>query len=226
MNALSDIISSKSDDFFNTKNSLPDSSLQTSVTSDDQTITTNINLVEPESPSLKSEVDLTQIKAMAHNMRDQLDSMIRILDGEKVRQHFVTSAGNSDMLTTGEQIIEGVFNGKKMVGPDGKEYSIPPNYASKSKLVEGDLMKLTITNQGRFIYKSIAPIERKRLKGELVSDPTTDQWSVLADGKTYKILTASVTFWKGHPGDDVIFFVPESGESNWGAVENIINSST
>ena len=36
------------------------------------------------------------------------------------------------------KVIEGVFDGQMMMGPDGKNYPIPANYASKSKLVEGD----------------------------------------------------------------------------------------
>ena len=48
-----------------------------------------------------------------------------------------------DMIVSGEEgkIIEGVFDGQVMLGPDGKNYPVPTNYASKSKLVEGDIMK-------------------------------------------------------------------------------------
>ncbi|MBU1146566.1 hypothetical protein KKD80_03410, partial [Patescibacteria group bacterium] len=42
---------------------------------------------------------------------------------------------------SGERIMEGVFNGQNMIGADGKEYLVPANYASKSKLVEGDILK-------------------------------------------------------------------------------------
>ena len=41
------------------------------------------------------------------------------------------------------KVIEGIFDGQIMIGPDGKNYPVPANYASKSKLVEGDIMKLT-----------------------------------------------------------------------------------
>ena len=58
----------------------------------------------------------------------------------------------------GSVIIEGVFDGQNMVGPDGKLYSVPANYASKSKLVEGDMMKLTISPDGSFIYKQVGPV--------------------------------------------------------------------
>ena len=51
----------------------------------------------------------------------------------------------------GGKIVEGIFDGQKMAGPDGKEYPVPANYASKSKLVEGDILKLTIADDGSFI---------------------------------------------------------------------------
>ena len=59
------------------------------------------------------------------------------------------------------KIIEGVFDGQMMMGPDGKNYPIPANYASKSKLVEGDILKLTIAEDGSFIYKQIGSVDRK-----------------------------------------------------------------
>src|SRR3989344_9662515 len=50
------------------------------------------------------------------------------------------------------KVIEGVFDGQNMIGPDGKTYPVPANYASKSKLVQGDILKLTIADDGTFIY--------------------------------------------------------------------------
>lgn len=120
------------------------------------------------------------------------------------------------------KIIEGVFDGQNMVGPDGKQYSIPANYASKSKLVEGDHLKLTITADGSFIYKQIGPVERARLIGSLVRDEMTDEYRVLAGQKSYKVLLASITYFKGEVGDEVVVLVPKDRESSWAAVENII----
>ena len=51
------------------------------------------------------------------------------------------------------KIIEGVFDGQNMVGSDSKTYPVPANYASKSKLVQGDILKLTIAEDGAFMYK-------------------------------------------------------------------------
>jgi len=53
------------------------------------------------------------------------------------------------------KVIEGVFDGQNMVGSDGKIYPVPANYASKSKLVQGDILKLTIAEDGTFLYKQI-----------------------------------------------------------------------
>ena len=56
------------------------------------------------------------------------------------------------------KVIEGVFDGQNMVGSDGKTYPVPANYASKSKLVQGDILKLTIGDDGAFLYKRSANI--------------------------------------------------------------------
>src|SRR5688572_21686970 len=55
-------------------------------------------------------------------------------------------------LTSGK-VIEGAFDGQNMIGSDGKTYPVQANYASKSKLVEGQPLKLTITEAGEFRYK-------------------------------------------------------------------------
>ncbi|HNV97658.1 MAG TPA: hypothetical protein PKL13_05175 [bacterium] len=129
----------------------------------------------------------------------------------------------SETMQGNTKIIEGVFDGSQMIGPDGKRYSIPANYCSKSKLVEGDILKLTIKSDGSFVYKQIAPIERKRIKGVLSKDFTSGEFTIVADGRQYKVIKASVTYFRGEDGDEVIALVPKDGESVYCAVENIIN---
>ena len=58
-------------------------------------------------------------------------------------------------------VVQGSFDGQIMQGSDGKQYPVPANYASKSKLIEGDILKLTITSDGSFIYKQIGPADRR-----------------------------------------------------------------
>ncbi len=126
------------------------------------------------------------------------------------------------VATGNEKIIEGVFDGQNMVGPDGKQYSIPANYASKSKLVQGDTLKLTIMADGSFMYKQIGPVERNRLVGLLARDEATDEYRVIVGDKSFKVLLASITYFKGESGDEVVILTPKDKESDWAAVENII----
>ncbi len=116
------------------------------------------------------------------------------------------------------KVVEGVFDGQKMAGPDGKEYPVPANYASKSKLVEGDILKLTIADDGSFIYKQIGPTERKQIIGTLVQHDGA--YFVEANGHEYRILLASVTYFRIAEGDQVTIIVPaDNPEAEWAAVE-------
>lgn len=118
----------------------------------------------------------------------------------------------------GGKVIEGIFDGQKMAGPDGKEYPIPANYASKSKLVEGDILKLTIADDGSFIYKQISPVERHQVIGTLVLHDGA--YYVEANGREYRILLASVTYFRINVGDQVTIIIPaDNPDATWAAVE-------
>ena len=127
-------------------------------------------------------------------------------------------------VSDGGKVIEGVFDGQNMIGPDNKQYPVPANYASKSKLVEGDVLKLTIAEDGSFIYKQIGPVERRKILGILLEDDKGD-FKVLADGKMYKVLLASLTYFKADPGDEVTIVVPEGSDTDWAAVEHVIKKA-
>ena len=116
------------------------------------------------------------------------------------------------------KIVEGIFDGQKMAGPDGKEYPVPANYASKSKLVEGDILKLTIADDGSFIYKQIGPIDRTQIIGTLVQHDGA--YYVEANAREYRILLASVTYFRINVGDQVTIIVPtDNQDATWAAVE-------
>lgn len=116
------------------------------------------------------------------------------------------------------KIIEGVFDGQAMVGSDGKTYPVPANYASKSKLVQGDILKLTIADDGAFMYKQIGPIPRKQLVGVLVQE--NGHYYVDINGRKLRVLLASVTYFKAKPGDQVSVNLPEDdAHAEWAALE-------
>ncbi len=118
-------------------------------------------------------------------------------------------------------VVEGTFDGQIMIGTDGKQYPVPANYASKSKLVEGDMLKLTITLDGSFIYKQIGPAARKHALG-IISQDESENYNVMVDGRPYKVLLASITYFKAEPGDEVAVVMPRDIESSWIAIENVL----
>ncbi|MGK2849013.1 MAG: hypothetical protein ACSLEX_03010 [Minisyncoccota bacterium] len=118
-------------------------------------------------------------------------------------------------------VIEGTFDGQVMIGTDGKQYPVPANYASKSKLVEGDILKLTITSNGTFLYKQIGPIERRHAIA-IVTQDENGNYYVLADSKPYRVLLASITYFKAMPGDEVAIVIPNELPATWAAIENVL----
>ena len=125
---------------------------------------------------------------------------------------------NASAEDTLGKVIEGVFDGQNMVGSDGKTYPVPANYASKSKLVQGDILKLTIADDGALLYKQIGPIPRKQVVGMLTQE--NGHYYVMVGDKNYRVLLASVTYFKAKPGDQVSVNVPEDDtHAEWAALE-------
>ncbi len=168
-----------------------------------------------------SEIPEKQIKRLRGLITDAEVSLsaakellISILgDGETI-----TAPRDTIVSSPEGKIVEGIFDGQIMIGPDGKNYPVPANYASKSKLVEGDIMKLTITDDGKFMYKQIGPVERKTVIGTLTRHD--DKYYVEVAGREYQILYASVTYFRLREGSQVSVTIPaQNDEATWAAVE-------
>lgn len=195
--------------------------------------TTEESVEDIESPQ-KAKIDgndtkFALAKKLIANLQEELATLEHLLssdsdvaDLEQLVTRRTTERGEIVSPANEGRIVEGVFDGEHMVGSDGRQYLVPPNYASKSKLVEGDILKLTIQGNGSFLFKQIGPIERERIVGLLVSDETTQEWKVVADGRKYNVLPASISFFKGDAGDNAVVLIPKSAPSKWAAVENII----
>ena len=169
--------------------------------------------------SERPEKQVKRLKSLIQEAETNLAAAKELLisiSGES--DNVVLSPNNSIIESPQGKIIEGVFDGQTMIGPDGKNYPVPANYASKSKLVEGDILKLTINDDGGFIYKQIGPVPRRQIIGTLVNHDGS--YFVEAGGNEYKILLASVTYFKLRTGDQVTIIIPEdSTDTTWAAVE-------
>lgn len=252
MNSITDLINDKADELFTSQTSNPTNSNNDFIdlenysdikvnenisaeiiisepaqnnTNDIHQEVVEVNNIVPSTPQENS-IDIEALKSKIYSIKDQLEAIIRLIEHGKqnlsAESIIIAPKASQKATKNNDRIVEGIFDGEKMIGEDGKEYSIPPNYASKSKLVEGDILKLTITSYGRFIYKQINPIDRSRKIGKLAKDAATDQWYVIENDKKYKVLNASVTFYKGKPGDEAIFIIASNIPNSWAAIDNII----
>jgi hypothetical protein len=167
---------------------------------------------------------LEEISRLLDSAEKDIKNIKEILDGFTVPITGVVEQ-KIETLETGilgdEKVIEGIFDGEMMVSNNGETYPVPPNYASKSKLVEGDSLKLTIANDGSSVFKQISPVERRSAIGILAQ--TDSGFTINSEGKSYKVLTASVTFYKAKPGDQVTIILPKDKEAIWAVLENVIN---
>jgi hypothetical protein len=168
---------------------------------------------------------LVQIQELIDNAQASLKTahaLLREMTGvtDSTRERHVLRAGTMASGQVSGRVVEGIFDGQNMVDARGQTYPVPANYASKSKLVESDGMKLTITDEGKFIYKQIAPVPRRTVLGVLIQED--GQYKVLAEGKAFRVLLASVTFYRAEVGDQVTILLPKDGDAKWGAVEAVI----
>ena len=163
---------------------------------------------------------LKELKMILDDAENKINSAKRILF-EQVYQEQAKTVSFS--VTNDANTVEGIFNGEEMIDAAGKKYPVPSNYASKSKLVPGDRLKLVITPEGKYLFKQIGPIDRKHLVGRLTE--FDESWQVQVGSKKYQVLQASVTYFKAKPGDEVTIIVPKTGETNWAAIENCLGEN-
>ena len=159
------------------------------------------------------------------NVRSAKQILNEMSGGASTKSQYSSMAEKVGSISSNNErhVIEGVFDGQNMIGPDKKTYSVPANYASKSKLIPGDILKLTIMEDGSFIYKQIGPVERKKIIGTLTYED--GQYKVIASAKAFKVLLASVTYFRAEIGDRVTIVVPEMDDSDWAAIENVLPKS-
>jgi hypothetical protein len=123
--------------------------------------------------------------------------------------------------TSGElKIVEWVFTGESMLGPDGNTYPVPQNYASKSLLVQWSKLKATIEENGKIKYKIIEEIPFETQKWIVTKNG--DKYQISTENKTYNVLMAAITFHKCEIGDTVSIRIPAWKEATYAVIETII----
>ncbi len=148
-----------------------------------------------------------------------------------------TYQNNSNYIGGDVESVEGHFDGENMIGDNGKNYTVPQNYASKSQLVVGDKMKWSLVKDAfdgyKEVFKLTQPVLREKVIGKFIIEG--NNYGAMVEGYPHiiKILKASATFAIKNLGlaigGKVALYVPKSGtpslNSNWGAFISVVNSN-
>lgn len=151
-----------------------------------------------------------------------------LLDGDADGAEQSLSAAAAKLMSytdeNASKVIEWVYDGYFMLWSDDKKYPVPLNYASKSKLVPGDVLKLRIMADGKLIYKIIAEAEKKYLKATLSQNDDMKFIAHADNGKMYYLNHAAVTFFKGKAGDELSIITNANSDYDYAAIEAIIHT--
>jgi hypothetical protein len=158
---------------------------------------------------------LLEIKATLEILKLKIAQLERLGNGnvaqlrrpDKIVPHTATGA------------VEGVFDGTHMIDAEGNKYEVPQNYASKSKLVEGDILQMLRFEDGRILFKQLEHVETKTVIGDLKTN--NGEYTCNVQDKCYKILPAAVMYFRVQPGDRLTLIIPKYGDSIWAAVQGI-----
>jgi len=107
-----------------------------------------------------------------------------------------------------------------MLGADKKLYPVPANYASKSKIVEGSKLKMTIKADGSYQYKIIDEIDYISTTGTLIKDG--DHFVVISQNGIYQVIPAAVTYIQARVGDRVSIRIPKDIKATYAAIDTLI----
>lgn len=168
-------------------------------------------------PAHESEELRTARELLAHMKRSitVLERLLRPQHGLQQTTDYHTH--NTASQPCMQRVVDGVFDGQCMIDAEGTRHAVPENYASKSKLVEGDLLQMMVMENGRTLYRQVERVERALLHahvnerdGELICE---------AAGRCYRLSRACVNYWRVKAGDRMRIVVPKNGESAWAAIE-------
>ena len=130
----------------------------------------------------------------ALNQIEKVQNAIETLEQAERKSHYQSIPGT-----------EGVFDGQYLIAQDGRKTEVPINYAAKSKLVYGDILKV-FTDSGKQIFKQIDRVERKKIEGVLAKKE--GKWYLLSDAGSYRISDIAAEYGKAELNDKASALIP------------------
>lgn len=123
------------------------------------------------------------------------------------------------------KVIEWIYDWYFMNWSDEKKYPVPMNYASKTKLIPWDVLKLKIMEDWKLVYKLIWAASKKYIKWTLSKTDDNKFVAISDEWHTYLLNQAAVTFFKWKPGDEMSIIINWDKEYDYAAIETIIPST-
>src|SRR4030042_5328842 len=115
--------------------------------------------------------------------------------------------------------VVGVFDGQNMATEKGENFPVPENYASKSILVVGDILRI-VEDGGEKRFKQVEHVKRHKTNGIITKKD--GKWSVVTSEGSYRVLPASVAHYNGEVGDEALVQLPANNlQTTWAAVEKV-----
>ncbi|MFB6181427.1 MAG: hypothetical protein ABEJ24_00855 [Candidatus Magasanikbacteria bacterium] len=219
MDSISEIMQENSDDLPKASNN-SDQNNKTKKQKTDKKGKIKQKIQSTETPK-STEKDKKEKKAelkQNKNLNNKLDQIANKLDKiiTLLQQNSQQEINENEPQIVDE--LEGVFDGKYMIGSDTNKYEVPYEFADQKKLVEGDLLNLKVKDDGSYSYETVECVEKKRLIGTLSYN---DHYRVETDSKQFQVREDFVEKKNINEGDKVVILVPKHAKSNWAAVENV-----
>ena len=144
----------------------------------------------------------------------QVRGMSELTEKQIKRLRSLISEAETNLSAAREFLMSMLGDGEVITAPRATIMENPEGTVIEG-IFDGQIM---IAPDGKFLYKQIGPVERKTVIGTLINHD--DQYFVEVKGKEYKILYASVTYFRLKTGDQVSVVVPADDEdATWAAVE-------
>lgn len=152
------------------------------------------------------------LKKLLYSIFNQLEKIQNVIDSmeqEERKSYYQGIPG-----------VEGTFDGQYLIAGDGRKTEVPENYAAKSRLVYGDILKV-FTDSGKQVFKQIDRVERKKIEGVLAKKE--GRWYLLSDSGSYRVSDASADFNGAQLNDKATAYVPLNNlNSPWAALDEVL----
>jgi hypothetical protein len=109
------------------------------------------------------------------------------------------------------------YNGDSIIDDQGVIYPINKNYASKSRLIDGDVLIMRTDSQGGIYYKLSKPVPRKTVIADIKE--TNGQYIAIYNNKSYKILTAASNFYELYNNCQAMIVISITEDNKWCAID-------